>query len=190
MDVISTGHWLVSDLKCDCVPQSCWRPPVLCTGPLNKTSCSCQHSWTHTRTAGLCLCLYLLVTTSTETLTATKSKVCSENSENHSNVRNRNRRSHTLVPYLWSCVYVSLSVMGVCLEGFGGLGTMWKSYWASFGSSQSHGKQLTKNNSGCACRSFDHQRNTVWSEHRAPTSATDKNTEDKKRMRRLGYHYS
>lgn len=51
-------------------------------------------------------------------------------------------QAHThICPFFISeCVCVTVC-NSLCLEGSGGLGTVWKSHWASSGSSQSHGKQ-------------------------------------------------
>ena len=109
---------------------------VLCSGPLYWTSCSCPLLWgprvcivgvfmadnlhracVHQRAKDNLSLLMLLTHTDTQAHT------------------------HIFVPYLSVSVYVWLCVtVGVC-EGSGGLGTVWKSHWASSGSSQSHGKQ-------------------------------------------------
>lgn len=121
-----------SDLKCDSVPQSCRQPLFYWVGLLTGQAAAVPAAYPAVPTAGytppcrpVCAAVFMV-----------------DNLDWVCNIEQRMFRlfisfnvSNT---HIFVCVCVCIRL---CLEESGGLGTVWKSYWASSGPSQSHGKQ-------------------------------------------------
>lgn len=123
-----------SDLKSECVRQSCRQLLFYAVGLFTGQAAAvpfCE------ALGSVCGCVYGWQLTQSLCASKSKGQFISFNVTN----THWHTGTHTYLSlFISECVCVTVC-NSLCLEGSGGLGTVWKSHWASSGSSQSHGKQ-------------------------------------------------